>query len=337
MNSDPTSSAEANEHDLSSLQPYGFTPDAIALLGFSTLRGIGFQALRSLGGPPGVVALLSRGEIADVREQMSALGVKASASIAEFQTRLELRRRVWNEGRKIAELLVTKGIEFIPAAAFPPAFFDMPADARPLWLFARGAKALLSQRSVAIVGTRQATPHGEFLTRYAVSVAGLLEAPVISGLAYGIDTHAHRCCLDAGIPTISILGSGLLSPYPAKNIDLADRIVDQGGVLVSEYLPEHEPTAESFVWRNRLQACLSSAVIAVEWRRASGTAHTVRFAREMGRANISLSISKIVPASDAGSADAHFELPQMHEQFVSAVQGALRATRAVVRAQAALF
>lgn len=337
MQSDESNSTEPAEIELKGLEPYGYSPEAIALLGFSTLRGIGFQALRTLGGAQGIVALLSRGETADIQERMSSLGVRAGGVLSEFRSRSELRRHVWSAGLKIAEQLIARRIEFLPASAFPIALADLSDDTRPLWLFFRGSRELFTKRSVAVVGTRQATPHGEFLTRYAVSVVGGLDTPVVSGLAQGIDTLAHRCCLEAGIPTISVLGSGLLVPYPAKNIELADLIVEHGGLLISEYLPDQQPSAESFVWRNRLQACLSSAVIAAEWRRASGTAHTIRFARELGRSNMSLSISNIAPAADGGTADSHFDLPRMHEQFVVALQDALRANRVAVRAQAALF
>ena len=140
--------------------------------------------------------------------------------------------------------------------------------------------------------------------------------PSISGLAKGIDTIAHEWSLRVGLPTISILGTGILVPYPARNTGLAEIIISEGGLIISEYLPYQGPTAENFVWRNRLQACLSECVIATEWKATSGTAHTVRFANELGRKSISLELNGAKHDANLGRAMHHFSLPAEHSDLI---------------------
>ena len=107
--------------------------------------------------------------------------------------------------------------------------------------------------------------------------------PTVSGLAAGIDQLAHEHSLRAGVPTIAVLGTGMLEDYPKGSGRLRAEILATGGAIVSEYLPTSSYSAENFVQRNRLQAALGRALIPAEWKRRSGTAHTVRFATALGR------------------------------------------------------
>jgi predicted Rossmann fold nucleotide-binding protein DprA/Smf involved in DNA uptake len=143
---------------------------------------------------------------------------------------------------------------------------------------------------------------------------------VVSGLAKGVDEIAHDWALASGLPNISVLGTGLLKAYPAKNAELAGRIVDAGGLLISEYMPDAQPSAENFVWRNRLQAALAKCVVAPEWKRASGTAHTIRFARRFGRPTINLAVNGAEPAREHGEADQTFEVPRSHAAFLETLR-----------------
>jgi DNA processing protein len=157
-----------------------------------------------------------------------------------------------------------------------------------------------------------------------VAAVGILDVPIVSGLAYGIDTIAHAWCLELGLPTISVLGSGLLALYPRQNAELADRIGKQGGLLVSEYFPTHPPTAGSFVWRNRLQAAFARAVVATEWRKASGTAHTIRFAQQFERSNVSVHLNGAKTKADAGVAQVDLSLLREHERLMQVLGDSLR-------------
>ena len=139
--------------------------------------------------------------------------------------------------------------------------------------------------SVTIVGTRKPSEDGLFLARYVGACLADWPAATVSGLAAGIDQLAHESSLRAEVPTIAVLGTGILDNYPKDSQVLRDRILGAGGAIVSEYLPRASYSAENFVQRNRLQAALGRVLIPVEWARRSGTAHTVRFATELRAAD----------------------------------------------------
>jgi DNA protecting protein DprA len=292
-----------------------FGEDAQIFLGLTRIRGIGFKTLRGLGG---VAAIATRFRAEGPGEFLSGLtkSQKVDAS----------RALVEDLGLELARSLEVRGIELLLPSdeEFPRLVHDLPEAAQPLWLFVRGRAELLSRPSVAVVGTRDPTSIGDFLARYAVATLSDLDIPVVSGLARGIDEIAHLWSLTCGVPTVSVLGTGLLRPYPAANSGLADRIVEQGGLLISEYPPDEGPTREHFVWRNRLQAALSVCLIAPEWRRSSGTAHTVRYAKSMGRPTFNLTLVAKQPLDDAGVADLTFDIPAEHDQFVAHIAKAVK-------------
>jgi DNA processing protein len=107
--------------------------------------------------------------------------------------------------------------------------------------------------------------------------------PVVSGLALGIDALAHRGNLDGGAPTVAVLGSGLDWVYPVSNRALARRIVESGGVLLSEYPPDTKPFRWNFPARNRIISGLARGVLIVEAPKRSGALITAQFALDQGR------------------------------------------------------
>ena len=133
-----------------------------------------------------------------------------------------------------------------------------------------------------MVGTRRATAYGKECTRRLVS--GLVEnnITVVSGLAYGIDTEAHRTAVDSGGRTIAVLGCGVDINYPAENRKLARRIMETGA-LVSEYPLGTKPESGNFPRRNRIISGLSLGVLFVEGDRKSGARITTDYALEQGR------------------------------------------------------
>ena len=162
-----------------------------------------------------------------------------------------------------------------------PALLNCVPDPPPV-LWTRGALAVLAQPAVAIVGSRAATT-------YALDVGARLAAElsergvvVTSGLARGVDSAAHRGSLEAGGPTIAVLGSGLDTIYPREHEPLAQRIA-ANGVVVSELGPGAAPLPENFPLRNRIISGISLAVVVVEASEKSGSLITARYAMEQGR------------------------------------------------------
>ncbi len=152
----------------------------------------------------------------------------------------------------------------------------------PNVLYMRGNIVAADSVAIAIVGTRHASSYGiktaERLAR-GLSLAGFT---IVSGLARGIDSAAHRGALAAGGRTIAVFGSGLLNIYPPEHAELAAEIANQGA-LVSEYLPHQAPKSGAFPQRNRIVTGLSLGVIVVEAADRSGALISARLANEQGR------------------------------------------------------
>ena len=165
-------------------------------------------------------------------------------------------------------------------AHYPAALLALP-DPPPVFFYA-GGRELLNRRAFAIVGSRNATPRGiehaeAFAT--ALSDAGLT---IVSGLALGIDSGAHRGGLAGASRSIAVVGTGLDEVYPPANRPLAKRLASEGGVL-SEFPLGTPPVKTNFPRRNRLLSGLSLGVLVVEATLASGSLITARFAADQGR------------------------------------------------------
>jgi DNA processing protein len=164
---------------------------------------------------------------------------------------------------------------------------DYPANLRviynlPPFLFYRGRLERDDARSVAVVGTREASDAGIDSAR---RMAGLLAdhgVTVLSGLAKGIDTAAHEEALAQGGRTIAVLGTGILRCYPKENSYLAERIV-QSGALVSQFWPSQPPTIYSFPRRNVVTSGMSQGTVVIEASETSGAKMQARLALEHGK------------------------------------------------------
>lgn len=156
----------------------------------------------------------------------------------------------------------------------------------PTYLYIRGTLPELKNTIVVtIVGSRKYSKYGKHVCQQLI--AGLQGYPfvIVSGLAIGIDTIAHQTALEVGLPCIAIPGSGLHDDvlYPRRNKLLAQRIIKNGGCLLSEYQPDFKATRWSFPKRNRMMAGISHAVLVIEAQKKSGTLITANLALEYGR------------------------------------------------------
>ncbi|MBU6246946.1 MAG: DNA-processing protein DprA [Xanthomonadaceae bacterium] len=237
-------------------------------------------ALRCPGlGPGGLRDRLgdAGGDIARVLGRLANSRAPADAAVRAWLRRPDTARldadRAWlaQPGRRL--LCCTE-------ADFPPPLETIPQP--PVALFVAGDASLLLLPQVAIVGARQASPGGLANARAfarALGQAGLL---VTSGMADGIDGAAHAAALDAGLPTVAVVGTGPDRVYPRKHHALARDIVERG-VLVSEFPPGTPARADHFPRRNRLIAGLALGTLVVEAGLRSGSLITARLAAEQGR------------------------------------------------------
>lgn len=158
-------------------------------------------------------------------------------------------------------------------------------DDAPLLLFCAGTADLNARRVVSVVGTRHITEYGKQLCQdICTSLAELYpQTLVVSGLAYGVDIHAHRACLEQGLPTVGVLAHGLDTLYPPSHRETANRMVAEGGGLLTEYVTKSRIGKENFVRRNRIVAGMTDATIVVESARKGGGLITAELAQGYNR------------------------------------------------------
>lgn len=166
--------------------------------------------------------------------------------------------------------------------AYPASLHNIPDAPKELYVLGQ-LDHLLSKPCLSVVGSRKVTPYGRGVTENLVTTVASHGITVISGLALGVDAIAHKAALDAGGKTIAILPCGLDKPYPASHRQLARRILEQGGALVSEYPNGTPPLQHHFIARNRIVSGLGDAVLITEAAAKSGTMHTVGFALDQGK------------------------------------------------------
>lgn len=155
----------------------------------------------------------------------------------------------------------------------------------PLVLYARGNLAALRSDCFGVVGTRLCTDYGKRVTHDLTSMIARAGMTVVSGMAIGVDSLAHRAALEEQKPTIAVVASGLADDmlYPRQNIRLAYQILEQGGVLLSEYAAEKRAQLFTFPARNRIISGMSKGVLVVEGDIKSGTMITAKSALDQGR------------------------------------------------------
>ena len=154
---------------------------------------------------------------------------------------------------------------------------------RPKQLFCKGTLPSADKIGIAMIGTRRPSASAEELCRRLASSLKGTNAVIISGLAQGIDSYSHRAALDAGIPTIAVLAQGLDAKIEGERSVLAERILDAGGALLSEYEGNTPAYKGNFIARNRIISGLSQSTLVVQSRQKGGALLTAQFCIEEGK------------------------------------------------------
>jgi len=255
-------------------------------LGFNLVRGIGPMRLRML--------LQAFGDVRSAWEAPEAALQEISLDRRALGNFLQVRKQV-----DLDEVL--RRVEQVGATVYTWDSDDYPpllrqiTDAPPV-LFVRGAVTPADEWAVALVGTRKATVYGREVAHRLAEELAANHVTVISGLARGIDSIAHKAALDAGGRTIAVMGTGVDYIYPAEHRQLAEAIVENGA-LVSDYPLGTHPESANFPARNRIISGLSLGIIVVEAGIKSGALITADFAADHGREVFAVPGSILSPAS----------------------------------------
>ncbi len=255
-------------------------------VGFSKIAGVGrvrFSQLQSHFG-----TLKSAWTAPADELKRAGLDARTIESVQSVRPRISLEEEMEN--------LARYQVRAIPCndPSYPPRLKETH-DYPPV-LFVRGELVPSDQCCLAVVGTRGATMYGKQVA--TEMVAGLVRSGVIivSGLARGIDSVAHRCALESGGRTIAVLAGGLDNIYPSENVDMAKRIMTSGA-LVSEYTVGVRPKPDNFPRRNRIMSGMSLGVLVIEAGESSGAMVTARQAIDQNREVFAVPGSILSPVS----------------------------------------
>jgi DNA processing protein len=215
---------------------------------------------------------LVRNQERDLKEWIAA-DASRNVSHARHQAREALQRL-----QRLHATVVT-----IVDPSYPIGLLDL--EDPPAFLCVQGT---LPKDGIAIVGSRTPPPAA---AEFARKLAANCDVPVVSGLARGVDAAAHEGALEADLPTIAYVATGLGVTYPPEHQELEEEIVARGGAIASERLPGELPTKWSFVHRDRLQAAHARATVLVASEIDGGAMQTMRFAKELSRPRFVLDAS----------------------------------------------
>ena len=186
---------------------------------------------------------------------------------------------IWKEAEKELHFINKNGITplFFLQDGYPRRMKQF--DDSPILLYFNGKVNLNHYRTVGIVGTRTPTEYGRLMTEKIIEGLIPYNPIIVSGMAYGIDSIAHRKAVESGLATIGILGHGLHIMYPQTNRGLAQKMIENGG-LITEFGCSTGPDKENFPMRNRIIATMSDALVVIESKVKGGSMITANFANQ---------------------------------------------------------
>ena len=248
--------------------------DREASIGLNLISGIGYARFRLLSDYFGAPAQVF-GHTAEEYGKVRTIGPQLSERLAEFDPSSALAEEL--------DMADRAGIRVITLfdGAYPAVLRELYDP--PLCLYVRGHLPEFPEKAVAIVGTRRTSAYGARMSDRIAFDAAAAGFTVVSGLAMGVDTIAHKAALNASGITVAVLGAGLAHIHPKENIPLARDIVSNGGAVISEFPISMPPSRQNFPRRNRIVAGLCRAAIVTEAGMDSGAMITAKLALELNR------------------------------------------------------
>ncbi|MFV1884173.1 MAG: DNA-processing protein DprA [Balneola sp.] len=249
-------------------------PNLRTFLALSLISGLGSKRIKLLEqafDDPSKIFKLSKTELRSVE----TIGEASALSILSFDK--------WDKVEEIIKATEKVKAQIITIAdpEYPPLLkqiYDPPAL---FWV--KGNPEALSKPGIGVIGTRHATTYGKKTAEKLSKELGEQGLCIFSGLAHGIDAIAHKAALDVGAPTVAVLGSGIDNLYPRENADLANRIVKEGGAVITEFSLGTNPDAGNFPVRNRIVSGMSLGVLVIESGMQGGSMITAELALDQNR------------------------------------------------------
>lgn len=244
------------------------------LLALSLISGLGSKRVKLLVqafDDPSKIFSLSKTELRSVE----GIGEASALSILSFKDWDKVTHILKQTERSKSQIITLADSEY-------PTLLEQIYDP-PILFWLKGNVEALSKPGVGVIGTRNTTAYGRKIGERLSKELGEEGLCIFSGLAYGIDAIAHKAALDVGAPTVAVLGSGIDNLYPKKNADLANRIVKEGGAVISEFPLGSKPDAGNFPVRNRIVSGMSLGVLVVESGIKGGSMITADLALDQNR------------------------------------------------------
>ncbi len=254
--------------------PKNSNPNLRTFLALSLITGLGSKRIKLLAkafDDPSRIFELSKTELRSVE----TIGEASALSILSFKKWDEVDQIIKATEKVKAQIITIADPEYPPLLKQiydPPALF---------WM--KGNPEALSKAGIGVIGTRNATPYGKKAAERLSKELGEQGLCIFSGLAHGIDAIAHKAAVDVGAPTVAVLGSGIDNLYPRENADLANRIVREGGAVITEFPLGTIPDAGNFPVRNRIVSGMSLGVLVVESGMQGGSMITADLALDQNR------------------------------------------------------
>lgn len=245
-----------------------------AYVALNMIPGIGPVRVRAMRERLGSATAILEASASEL-ETVPGIGPEVARQVAHWRETVDLEGEL--------ERIEKAGVVVVTCedAEYPPNLREIYDP--PLVLYVRGTLRADEKLAFSIVGSRRTTLYGQEMARRLAFQLARGGATVVSGLARGIDSYAHRGALQAGGRTVAVLGCGIDQVYPPENTGLAAEIVEKGGAVVTEFPFGTRPDRQTFPMRNRVVSGWSLGVVVVEANLTSGALITARMAAEQGR------------------------------------------------------